>query len=79
MEITKSGNIAITINPERHYHGQFVGKEFYLIADVKKAFPEIEDFAEIDGEKYDLGVFTSNAGMIRHYVRPFRSVGYICE
>ena len=77
MEITKSGNIKIQVSPERHYQGQFVGHEYYKLADVQRAFPAIADFAAIDAEGFDLGQRACNDEMVRHYCAPFRRVGHI--
>jgi len=79
MKITKSGNIAITINPERHYKGQFIGKEYYCLGDVKSAFPFVSDFSKIESAGKNLGCHISNDEMVRHHVQAFRRVGYYCE
>ena len=77
MEITKLGNIKININPDRHYQGQFVGQEYYRLADVQRAFPFISDFEEIDEDGFDLGDAADNTEMIRHHCNHYRRIGYI--
>ena len=79
MEITKTGNIKIEVNPERKYAGQFVGYEFYHIMDVAKQFPSVKDFDSLPDDGFDLGDGATNLEMIRHHVQPFRRNGYICE
>ena len=79
METTKKGNIKIKINPERKHQGQFVGYRFFKLSDVRRAFPDVPDFAEIKGDGYDLGEGATNEEMIIHHLQPFRSCGYIVE
>ena len=78
LNLTKSGNIKIHINPERKYDGQFIGYRYYDIDDVKRAFPRISDFGGLDVDGLDIGDGATNEQMIEHHVMPFRSVGHIC-
>jgi hypothetical protein len=60
-----------------YYSGQFIGDVYYNIGDVKKAFPSVKSFGELEAEGFDLSDTSSNVSMIEHHVKPFRKVGIV--
>ena len=79
LNTTKKGNVKISINPERKYQGQFVGDKFFSLAVLKRVFPAVKNFAELDKDGFDLGDTADNEAMVLYHCTPFRRVGYVCE
>lgn len=79
METTRRGNIKIEVNPERKYRGQFVGYEYYRLADCQGAFPSVGNFPALSCDGNNLSDLVNNEEMIQHHIQPYRRIGYICK
>ena len=80
MEITKSGNIKITIQADDWDEGgDFVGSKYYKMKDINKKYPKFDSrdfFSGINPKAYDIRKNMNNGDAIRNCVKPYRVVKY---
>lgn len=78
MYLTKSGNVRIKINPERHYQGDFIGYLYFDRNALRKVFGR-DDWSSLATDGNELGELANNDEMIIHHLQPFRRCGYTVE
>jgi len=79
MEVTRTGNIKIRVNPERHYSNEtWVGTLYYKRSELEDIFGKY-DWENLDEEDCTFNEKATNREMIMYHVDPFRKVGYVVK